>query len=29
MRCQETVKTLVNLPREILTDQHYETCRKK
>ena len=29
MRCQETGKTLVKPPREILTGQHYETCRKK
>jgi len=29
MRCQETGKTLVKPPREILTGQHYETCWKK
>ena len=29
MRCQETGKTLVKPQREILTGQHYETCRKK
>jgi hypothetical protein len=29
MHCQETGKTLVKPPREILTAQHYEICRKK
>jgi hypothetical protein len=29
LRCQETGKMLVKPPREILTGQHYKTCRKK